>query len=92
MLVRRGTPHSYRNGHAGPTRDVIVMTPRIAALIADMHRRTRQSPQAFPQRPNLPVEMWTDFDPQNAQFLVSKSLPDPPEICNFPLAPSTERE
>jgi len=27
-----------RNAHAGPTRYVIVMTPRIAALIADMHR------------------------------------------------------
>jgi mannose-6-phosphate isomerase-like protein (cupin superfamily) len=38
VLVPRGTPHSYWNGHAGLTRYVIVMTPRIAALVEAVHR------------------------------------------------------
>jgi mannose-6-phosphate isomerase-like protein (cupin superfamily) len=38
VLVPRGTPHSYWNAAAGPTRYVIVMTPRIAALVDAVHR------------------------------------------------------
>ena len=38
VLVPRGTPHSYWNAHSGLTRYVIVMTPRIAALVAAVHR------------------------------------------------------
>ena len=38
VLVPRGTPHSYWNADAGLTRYVIVMTPRIAALIEAVHR------------------------------------------------------
>ena len=38
VLVPRGTPHSYWNAHAGLTRYVIVMAPRIAALVAAIHR------------------------------------------------------
>lgn len=37
VLVPRGTPHSYWNATAGPTRYVIVMTPRIAALVDALH-------------------------------------------------------
>ena len=38
VLVRRGAPHSYWNANAGLTRYVIVMTPRIAALVDAVHR------------------------------------------------------
>ncbi len=38
VLVPRGTPHAYWNANDGPTRYVIVMTPRIAALVAAVHR------------------------------------------------------
>jgi len=37
MFVRRGTPHSYWNAGPGPARYVLVMTPRIQALIAALH-------------------------------------------------------
>ena len=38
VLARRGTPHTYRN--AGPTeaRYLLVMTPRVAQLIEEIHR------------------------------------------------------
>ena len=37
VLVPRGTPHSYWNPLAGRTRYLLVMTPRIAALIDALH-------------------------------------------------------
>ena len=38
VLVTRGTPHSFWNAHLGMTRYLIVMTPRIAALVDAMHQ------------------------------------------------------
>ncbi|HST16223.1 MAG TPA: cupin domain-containing protein [Gaiellaceae bacterium] len=37
VLVPRGTPHSFWNAADGETRYVIVMTPRIAALVDAVH-------------------------------------------------------
>ncbi len=37
VLVPRGTPHTYWNAGDGPARYVIVMPPRIAALVAAVH-------------------------------------------------------
>ena len=37
VLVPRGMPHAYWNASAGTTRYVIVMTPRIAALVEAVH-------------------------------------------------------
>ena len=37
VLVPRGTPHTYWNPHPTPTRYVLVMTPRIKALIGALH-------------------------------------------------------
>jgi mannose-6-phosphate isomerase-like protein (cupin superfamily) len=37
ILVPRGTPHSYWNAVAEPTRYLLVMTPRIHALIRALH-------------------------------------------------------
>ena len=37
VLVPRGTPHTYWNARADPARYVLVMTPRIEALIAALH-------------------------------------------------------
>jgi mannose-6-phosphate isomerase-like protein (cupin superfamily) len=37
VAVPRGTPHSYWNAHAEPTRYLVVMTPRIAALVDALH-------------------------------------------------------
>jgi mannose-6-phosphate isomerase-like protein (cupin superfamily) len=41
ILVPRGTPHSYWNAQAAPTRYVLVMTPRIRALIEALHAGDR---------------------------------------------------
>jgi uncharacterized cupin superfamily protein len=41
ILVERGTPHSYWNAHAAPTRYLLVMTPRIHALIQALHSGER---------------------------------------------------
>ena len=38
VLVPRGTPHSYWNAGSRPARYVIVMTPRLAALVDAVHR------------------------------------------------------
>ena len=38
VLVPRGAPHSYWNAQPALTRYVIVMTPRIAALVEAVHR------------------------------------------------------
>jgi mannose-6-phosphate isomerase-like protein (cupin superfamily) len=37
ILVPRGTPHSYWNAVAEPTRYLLVMTPRIHRLIEALH-------------------------------------------------------
>ncbi len=41
LLVRRGTPHSYWNAIAEPTRYLLVMTPRIHSLIQALHAGER---------------------------------------------------
>lgn len=38
VLARRGTPHTYRNAGDVEAEYVLVMTPRIAALIDAIHR------------------------------------------------------
>jgi mannose-6-phosphate isomerase-like protein (cupin superfamily) len=41
LLVVRGTPHSYWNAVAEPTRYLLVMTPRIHRLIEALHSGER---------------------------------------------------
>jgi mannose-6-phosphate isomerase-like protein (cupin superfamily) len=41
ILVERGTPHSYWNAAAEPARYLLVMTPRIHALIDALHAGDR---------------------------------------------------
>ena len=41
ILVERGTPHSYWNAVAAPTRYLLVMTPRIHRLIEALHSGDR---------------------------------------------------
>jgi mannose-6-phosphate isomerase-like protein (cupin superfamily) len=41
VLVVRGTPHSYWNAVAEPTRYLLVMTPRIHSLIQALHSGER---------------------------------------------------
>ena len=41
ILVERGTPHSYWNPAPEPARYLLVMTPRILALIEALHRGDR---------------------------------------------------
>ena len=41
ILVPRGTPHSYWNAVAAPTRYLLVMTPRIHRLIEALHAGDR---------------------------------------------------
>jgi mannose-6-phosphate isomerase-like protein (cupin superfamily) len=41
VLVVRGTPHSYWNAVAEPTHYLLVMTPRIHALIEALHSGER---------------------------------------------------
>jgi mannose-6-phosphate isomerase-like protein (cupin superfamily) len=41
ILVERGTPHSYWNAVAEPTHYLLVMTPRIHALIEALHSGER---------------------------------------------------
>jgi mannose-6-phosphate isomerase-like protein (cupin superfamily) len=41
LLVPRGTPRSYWNAHGGPTRYLLVMTPRIHELIEALHSGAR---------------------------------------------------
>jgi mannose-6-phosphate isomerase-like protein (cupin superfamily) len=44
VFVARGTPHTYWNAVAGPTRYLLVMTPRIHALIRAIHALTERTP------------------------------------------------
>jgi mannose-6-phosphate isomerase-like protein (cupin superfamily) len=41
ILISRGTPHSYWNAIAEPTRYLLVMTPRIHQLIESLHSGER---------------------------------------------------
>jgi mannose-6-phosphate isomerase-like protein (cupin superfamily) len=41
LLVPPGTPHTYWNAHAAPTRYLLVMTPRIHRLIESLHAGDR---------------------------------------------------
>src|SRR5215467_14416618 len=43
VLVPKGTPHSYWNAGEGEARYVLVMTPRIAALVAELHSGSGES-------------------------------------------------
>lgn len=38
VFARRGTAHTYRNAGASPARYLLVMTPRIAHLIEEIHQ------------------------------------------------------
>jgi mannose-6-phosphate isomerase-like protein (cupin superfamily) len=42
LLVTRGTPHSYWNALAEPTRYLLVMTPQIHRLIEALHAGDRR--------------------------------------------------
>jgi mannose-6-phosphate isomerase-like protein (cupin superfamily) len=42
LLVAHGTPHSYWNATASPTRYLLVMTPRIQRLINALHAGDRE--------------------------------------------------
>ena len=44
VFVPRGTPHTYWNAVEGPTRYLLVMTPRIHALIGAIHGMTERTP------------------------------------------------
>jgi cupin domain len=46
QLVPRGTPHAFWNPRPEPARYVLIMTPRIAALIDALHASTSQRPEA----------------------------------------------
>ena len=43
VLVPKGTPHSYWNAGDVEVRYVLVMSPRIAALVAELHAGTGES-------------------------------------------------
>jgi mannose-6-phosphate isomerase-like protein (cupin superfamily) len=45
-IVPRGTPHTYWNPEPGPTRYLLVMTPRIRALIDALHALDDRTPEA----------------------------------------------
>jgi mannose-6-phosphate isomerase-like protein (cupin superfamily) len=44
VFVPRGIPHTYWNAVEGPTRYLLVMTPRIHALIRSIHTMTERTP------------------------------------------------
>jgi mannose-6-phosphate isomerase-like protein (cupin superfamily) len=44
-IVPRGTPHTYWNPQPGPTRYLLVMTPRIRALIDALHALDGPTPE-----------------------------------------------
>ena len=50
VLVPKGTPHSYWSAATGLTRYLIVMTPRIAALVATLHAGTGESSEEIFRR------------------------------------------
>ena len=46
-IVSRGTPHTYWNPNATPTRYVLIMTPKIHQLIQAIHAASHRSPSAL---------------------------------------------
>ena len=46
VIVPRGTPHTYWNPGADPTRYLLVMTPRIRSLIDALHALEERTPDA----------------------------------------------
>jgi mannose-6-phosphate isomerase-like protein (cupin superfamily) len=44
VLAPRGTPHTYWNPTESPTRYLLAMTPRIKALIDDLHTLAQPNP------------------------------------------------
>lgn len=47
VLVPRGTPHTYWNPEATPTRYLLVMTANIYSLIRELHQLTERTPQSL---------------------------------------------
>ena len=47
ILVPRGTPHSYRNPAPQRVRYLLVMTPRIHALIQEIHAAQERTPSTM---------------------------------------------
>jgi mannose-6-phosphate isomerase-like protein (cupin superfamily) len=47
ILVPRGTPHTYWNAIAAPTRYLLVMTPRIHSLIEALHEGGDREPESI---------------------------------------------
>jgi mannose-6-phosphate isomerase-like protein (cupin superfamily) len=45
VLVPRGTVHTFWNPAPGPTRYLLIMTPRIKRLIDLLHERTEMTPE-----------------------------------------------
>ena len=46
VIVPRGTPHTFWNPRAEPTRYLLVMTPRIRSLIDALHAPEQRTPGA----------------------------------------------
>ena len=49
IFVPAGVPHAYYEAH-GPTRYLIIMTPRLRDLIAELHSAPREQHKAIMQR------------------------------------------
>ena len=49
VLAARGVPHTFWNAGGGRARYLIVMTPRIAALIAALHEPGANPREVFPR-------------------------------------------
>ena len=49
VLVPRGLPHTFWNAGGGRARYLIVMTPRVAALVAALHEPGANPRQLFPR-------------------------------------------
>jgi uncharacterized cupin superfamily protein len=49
VLVPRGVPHTFWNAGGGRARYLIVMTPRIAALVAALHEPGANARELFPR-------------------------------------------
>jgi hypothetical protein len=46
VIVPRGTPHTYWNPRPEPTRYLLVIKPRLSALIAALHSLEERTPEA----------------------------------------------
>jgi mannose-6-phosphate isomerase-like protein (cupin superfamily) len=47
VLARRGTPHTWRNAGDEEAEFLLVMTPRIASLIEELHQPDADAPALF---------------------------------------------